>query len=86
MQDLQIQPESCNNFLQMREFPDTTGELRESKKILRFSDSCNNSCDLGCVGKYIYISIYIYIYICWLVVWNMNFISPIVMLLDLLVF
>ena len=45
-----IQPENCKNFWELQESPDTTGELRESKKIVRFWKSCRNSCDSGLVG------------------------------------
>ena len=31
-----IQPENCKNFSELQESPDTTGELRESKKLYDF--------------------------------------------------
>ena len=47
--------ESCENLLELREFLGTTGGLRESKKILRFQESCKNSCKLDFAGIYIYL-------------------------------
>lgn len=47
-------PESCENLGQLRESPDTTGELQEFKKILKFWDSCKNCYDPGLAGIYIY--------------------------------